>query len=172
MRKTKDQDPSPPTHVMLAWFNEKEMTYNYCEDSRVISANFELNNLEVRVYCGTTSEGAPFLIVKYPMRAPEPIRGAVGEFLLRLNFAAKRSLCELDFNDGEIRLRVVSDLVDEGFTQDHFAVMMGQMLLFADMAYPCLASVMTRAMKPDFAADQAVAAIHEAFERLCGGEGE
>lgn len=172
MQKTKDPSPVPPTQTMLSWFHDKQMTYDYCEDSGIISANFELNNLDVRVFCGATSEGAPFLIVRYPVKAPEPIRSAVGEFLLRLNFAAKRSLCELDFNDGEIRLRGVSDLVDEGFTQDHFAVMMGQMLLFADMAYPCLASVMTRAMKPDFASDQAVAAIHEAFEKLCGGETE
>ncbi len=163
-------EPFSPTHVMLTWFKDKQMSYDYCEDNNIITSGIELSHLEVRIFCGTTPEESPFLIIRYPMRAPESVRPSVGEFLMRLNFAAKRSLCELDFNDGEIRFRMVSDLTGSAFSQDHFAVMMGQMLLFADMAYPCLASVMTRAMKPDFAADQALAAIDKAFQNLCGGE--
>jgi len=157
---------------MLEWFNEKQMAYDYCEESHLIHSGIELSNLDVRICCGTTGDAAPFLLIRHPMRAPEPVRQAVGEFLLRLNFSAKLSLCELDFNDGEIRLRMVSDLTAAAFSKDHFALMMGQMLLFTDMAHPCLASVITRAMKPDFAADQAIAAIHEAFQNLCGNPEE
>jgi hypothetical protein len=167
--QTEDANPETrpsPTQVMISWFEEKQLGYDYSEENNLILSGLGLENLEVGVECGANGDGAPFVIIRYPVRASESARLAVGEFLHRLNYSIKLSICEMDFNDGEIRLRSVVYLFGNDFGDEHFAAIMAHLLIFSDAVYPYLAGVMARSMKAEFAADQAIAAIHAAYREV------
>jgi hypothetical protein len=99
------------------------------------------------------------IVVRLPVRATKEFRASTGEFLHRLNYAAKRKFWEMDYDDGEIRLLAYTDLITGTLTEGLFRSIFNAVTNTADVTFPYLTGVLTGRMAPDFAADQAEAAL-------------
>ncbi|MEI8310878.1 MAG: hypothetical protein WCH98_08990, partial [Verrucomicrobiota bacterium] len=77
----------------------------------------------------------------------------------RLNYAAKRKFWEMDYSDGEIRLVAYTDTITGPLTEGLFRSIFHAVTSTADVTFPYLTSVLSGRMTPEFAADQAEAAI-------------
>jgi uncharacterized protein (DUF736 family) len=66
----------------------------------------------------------------------------------------------MDYNDGEIRMGAYTDTLIGALTEEHFRGILHCMVVTADIVFPYLTSVLSGRMAPDFAADQADAAIY------------
>lgn len=145
--------------TMRRVLDSMSLDYDFDEEDEIISLRVQLENFEAMMFLFGENDDMATLLVRLPVRAPEPVRPAVGEFLHRLNFAGKRKFWEMDYNDGEVRLRATTDTIDAPLSEGMFRAMCRAVLEIADRVFPYLNAVITRSMKPDFAADQAIAAI-------------
>jgi hypothetical protein len=152
-------EPEPVTSVMRRVLDSLEMIYDHDVEDDVITLRIQLENVEVGVFLYGQNADLACAIVRLPVRAPQAVRPLVGEFLHRLNYAGKRKFWEMDYNDGEIRLRATTDTIDAPLSETMFRAMGRAVLEIADRTFPYLNAVICRSMKPDFAADQAIAAL-------------
>ncbi len=169
----REESPSPGSNPVRDTFqrmlDESEVVYEHSGVEGLLRARFSLTGVDVAVtFCGEPDfTGA--LIVSYPVRVAPEVRPLVGEFLLRANYAATRSLWEMDYEDGEVRLRWSLETSLGPLTVEHARALLGFVLHLAEAFFPFLIAVMSRAMKPDFALDQALAAYRA---RLGDGTGD
>lgn len=105
------------------------------------------------------------VIVRLPVRAAKKFRAAAGEFLHRLNCDSRRKLWEIDYDDGEIRLSCFTDTLVGAFTDRLFRALLNSLVEAADAAFPYLTSVLSGRMSPEFAADQAQAAVQVGWSK-------
>jgi len=161
-----EQDPQQttetpePLDLMRKVYQDAEFYFE--EDEEVLTLRLSLKNLDVTVLCMGRSGDVATIIVRLPIRATEEFRARTGEFLHRLNYAAKRKFWEFDYNDGEIRLVAYTDTIAGPLTEGLFRSIFHAVTSTADLVFPYLTSVLSGRMTPEFAADQAEAAI-EAF---------
>lgn len=94
--------------------------------------------------------------------APER-RQAVGELLHRLDFRETRKLWEFDYNSGDVRLTAYTDVLTITSDTQAYKDLIDLIKTTADVVYPYLTAVLSAKMAPDFAADQANAALAVAF---------
>lgn len=149
------------TTTMRRVLDGLKMEYDYDAEDDLISLRVQLETFEASMFLFGENDDMATLMVRLPVRAPESVRPAVGEFLHRLNYAGRRKFWEMDYNDGEIRLRATTDTIDAPLSDMMFQAMSRAVLEIADRTFPYLNAVITRSMKPDFAADQAIAALSE-----------
>jgi len=158
-----EQDPQQttetpePLDVMRKVYQDAE--FHFEEDEGVLTLRLGLKNLDVTVLCMGRSGDVATIIVRLPIRATEEFRARTGEFLHRLNYAAKRKFWEFDYNDGEIRLVAYTDTITGPLTEGLFRSIFHAVTSTADLVFPYLTSVLSGRMTPEFAADQAAAAI-------------
>jgi hypothetical protein len=146
-----------PLETMRRVYKEMEITFEEV-DERIATRLF-LKNLEVRVLSWGEPNALVTVVVQLPVRAAPEFRAKAGEFLHRLNFNALRKFWEMDYNDGEIRLAGYSDIMDGPLTDDHFRGMLESLITNADVVFPYLTNVLSGSMTPEFAEDQAAAAL-------------
>jgi len=146
-----------PLEVMRNAYQRMEIEFEVDEDAVVTHLNLE--NLQVQVTCYGEPDDIVVIIVKIPVRAAPKFRAAAGEFLHRLNYGALRKFWEIDHNDGEIRMTAYIDTMPGPLTELVFRALLHAMLMTADKAFPFLTNVLSGSMTPEFAADQAAAAI-------------
>jgi hypothetical protein len=147
-----------PLDVMRKVLQEAE--FHLEEDERNLSLRLGLKNLDVNVICWGRAGDTASVIVGLPIRATEKFRANTGEFLHRLNYVAKRKFWEMDYHDGEIRLVAFTDTITGPLTAELFRSIFHTVTSTADVAFPYLTSVLSGRMTPDFASDQAQAALH------------
>lgn len=148
--------------VMRSVFDEAELAYELVGDNEFIRSEFVLSGVDVSIYCQGDNDSLVVVVVSFPVRAPSENRHLVGEFLLRANYALSRQVWEMDYDDGEVRLRMhVDTCFGDPLKPDVFRAILDYAILMAEMYFPFLNAVMTRAMKPEFALDQAQAAYND-----------
>jgi hypothetical protein len=158
-----EQDPQPtaeapePLDVMRKAYQDAE--FHFEEDEGTLTLRLGLKNLDVTVHCWGHAGDVASIIVRLPIRATEEFRARTGEFLHRLNYAAKRKFWEMDYSDGEIRLVAYTDTITGPLTEGLFRSIFHAVTSTADVTFPYLTSVLSGRMTPEFAADQAEAAI-------------
>jgi len=158
-----EPDPQPtaeapePLDVMRQVYEEAE--FHFEEDDGTLTLRLALKNLDVTVLCWGNAGDVASIIVRLPIRATEEFRARTGEFLHRLNYAAKRKFWEIDYSDGEIRLAAYTDTISGPLTEGLFRSIFHAVTATADVTFPYLTSVLSGRMTPEFAADQAEAAI-------------
>ncbi len=155
---TETQEPPLPLDVMRRVYQEAE--FHFEEDEGTLTLNLGLKNLDVAVLCWGHPEDVAMLVVRLPIRATKEFRDRTGEFLHRLNYDSKRKFWEIDYNDGEIRLAAYTDTITGHLTEGLFRSLFHAVTSTADVVFPYLTSVLSGRMTPEFAADQADAAIH------------
>jgi hypothetical protein len=163
IEQTDIQKSGKPTDVMRRWLDEMECKYDYDEENDIIRFSTNTPSAELTVICSGTADNQAIVIVRIPVRAPELTRHAVGEFLHRMNYPLSR-LWVMDFNDGEICMVDSTDLFNCQLDREIFGSMLKNLLRTARIVFPYLNAVITRSMKPDFAADQAICALTQATE--------
>jgi len=145
------------------------------ENDSLLYARLGLENVEVQVVAWGSPDDLAKVIVRLPVRAGKKYRAAAGDFLHRLNCSARRKFWDFDPGSGEIRLSCFTDTLVGPLTQGLFRALMNSLLSAADAAFQYLTGVLNGRMPPEFAADQAEAAI-QAFwdkgEKTGGGEDE
>lgn len=159
IQQTESKNSGKPTDVMRRWLDEKKWKYDYDEGDDIITFNMITRSTELAVLCGGEADDHAAVIVRIPVRVPELTRQAVGEFLHRLNFPMKRKFWGMDVDDGEVRMTAITDLFICQLDQELFGSMVQTLLEIANLVFPYLNGVITRSMKPDFAADQAICAL-------------
>ncbi len=152
-----------PLEVMRQAYTDMEITFQ--EDDDTIFTRLNLNNLEVHVISWGCPDDLATTVIRIPVHAAPEFRAAAGEFLHRLNFNARRKFWEIDHDDGEIRLAAYTDTVLGPLTDRIFRSMLHCMLMTADTAFPYLTSVLSGRMSPEFAADQAEAALAAMWDK-------
>lgn len=148
-----------PLDIMRSYLVERE--YVFEEDSGFLHLRMTLDNCQCDLFCAGEAGSQIQVVVGLPVRARKEIRAAVGEFLHRLNFGQDRKFWEFDYSDGEIRLSAYSDLFNCELTAELFGCICQTLLSLADITFPYLSGVLSGVYNPEFAADQALAAIQD-----------
>ncbi len=151
--------PPTPAAVMCEVFDQAELKYSLDEETGVIRLPLRLKNVEINLACWADSDGLATLTIRLPVMAPAESRAGVGEFLHRLNYVGRRKFWEMDYDDGEVRMVANIDTFGSPLQREVFSAVAHALVEIADQSFPYLNAVITRCMKPDFAADQAVAAL-------------
>ena len=152
-----DDEPPTPLQVMRAAY--EAMNFKVEENNDILSLRLALENVDVIVKSWGRPGDVATIIVRLPVRANSEARPRAGEFLHRLNYDSKRKFWEMDYNDGEIRLSAYADTVSAPLSEAHFKALLHTMVKTVDIVFPYLTSVLAGRLKPDFAADQADAAL-------------
>jgi hypothetical protein len=147
-----------PLEVMRNAYQRMEIEFEVDDDS--ILTHLNLENLQVQVISYGEPDDLVVIIVNIPVRAAPKFRAAAGEFLHRLNYGARRKYWEIDHNDGEIRMTAYTDTMAGPLTELIFRALLHSMLMTSNEAFPFLTNVLSGSMTPEFAADQAEAAIN------------
>lgn len=156
---TSSECPPTPSAVMREVFDEAELRYSFDEQTGSVRVPLRLRNVEINLICWSDSDGLANLAIRFPVMAPPEARPGVGELLHRLNYVGRRKFWEMDYDDGEIRMVATMDTFGAPLQRDVFSAVAHAIVGIADRTFPYLNAVITRSMKPDFAADQAVAAL-------------
>lgn len=146
-----------PLEVMLQAYEAMEITFQ--EDDGTIFTRLNLKNLEAHVISWGEPNDLSTIVVRLPVRAAPEFRAKAGEFLHRLNFNARRKFWEIDYNDGEIRLAAYTDTLTGPLTAELFRQFLHCLVMNADIVFPYLTNVLSGSMTPEFADDQAEAAL-------------
>jgi hypothetical protein len=157
-------DTPHPLEVMQNAYQRMEIEFEVNDGS--ILADLNLENLQVHVISYGEPDDLAVIIVKIPIRAAPKFRAAAGEFLHRLNFGARRKYWEIDHNDGEIRMAAYIDTIAGPLTELNFRALLHSMLMTGNEVFPFMTNVLSGSMTPEFAADQAEAAIIA----MCNGD--
>jgi hypothetical protein len=159
---SENKTTQPAIAVMCSIFDDADIVYEVVGENEFIRSEFVLSGVDVSVYCQGDNESLVVVVVTFPVRAPVETRHVTGEFLLRANYALSRQVWEMDFDDGEVRLRMhVDTCFGEPLQPEVFRAILDYAILMAEMYFPFLNAVITRAMKPEFALDQAQAAYND-----------
>jgi hypothetical protein len=135
------------------------MRVPFQEDDGRIFTRLGLENVVVQVVAWGYPDDLAKVIVRLPVRAAKKHRAAAGDFLHRLNCNARRKYWEMDCDSGEIRLSCFTDTMAGRLTERHFRALLNSLVHAADTAFPYLTGVLNGRMPPEFAADQAEAAV-------------
>lgn len=150
-------EATEPLDVMRKTLQDAGVEFE--ENNGLLSFHLGLKNLNITLLCWGRPDDVATVIVCLPVRATEGFRASTGEFLHRLNYDAKRKLWEMDYNDGEIRLVATIDTIVGPLTEDVFRSLLTFLTGTADVVFPYLTSILSGRMKPEFAVDQAHAAL-------------
>lgn len=155
--QTDTKQPPHPLEVMRKVYRAMEITFEEEDDS--IFSSLILKNVEVLVISFGEPDDLVATIVRLPVRAAPEFHTQTGEFLHRLNFHARRNFWEFNHDDGEIRLAAYTETMVGPLTETFFNSLLRCMVWHADVVFPYLTSVLSGRMSPEFAADQAEAAL-------------
>lgn len=87
------------------------------------------------------------------------MRPQAGEFFHRLNFETRRKFWEMDYDSGEMRCSCYTDTISAPLTESLFTSMVQALAHMSDRIFPYVMALISGKMTPDFAADQAIAAL-------------
>ena len=156
-QETRSIEALHPLDVMRQTLSSMEIPFQ--EDDGRLFTRLGLENVEVQVVAWGYPDDLAKVIVRLPVRAAKKHRAAVGDFLHRLNCNARRKYWEMDCDSGEIRLSCFTDTMVGRLTEHLFRALLNSLVHAADAAFPYLTSVLNGMMPPEFAADQAEAAV-------------
>ena len=151
-----------PLDVMRQTLTAMEIPFQ--EDDGRLFIRLGLENVEVQLVAWGYPDDLAKVIVRLPVRAAKKFRAAAGDFLHRLNCNARRKFWDFDPDSGEIRLSCFTDTMVGPLTEPHFRALLNSLVHTADTAFPYLTGVLNGRMPPEFAADQAEAAIRADWE--------
>lgn len=146
-----------PVDVMRETLQAMKIPFQ--ENDGRIYARMALQNVEVQVIAWGYPNDLAKLVVRLPLSAAKDCCAAVGEFLHRLNCNARRKYWEMDYDAGEVRLSCFTDTLVGPLTERHFRALLNSLASAADAVFPYLIVVLNGWMPPEFAADQAEAAV-------------
>lgn len=92
--------------VVGAFLEEDDWHPQRLEDRTIYRVYFSGNNGDLRCYAQVRTDLEQFLFyVIAPIKAPEPERPVVAEYLTRANYGLRIGNFEMDYSDGEIRYK-------------------------------------------------------------------
>lgn len=156
-QETRSTETLHPLDVMRQTLASMEIPFQ--EDDGRLFTRLGLENVEVQVVAWGYPDDLAKVIVRLPVRAAKKHRAAAGDFLHRLNCNARRKYWEMDCDSGEIRLSCFTDTMVGRLTEGLFRALLNSLVHAADTAFPYLTGVLNGRMPPEFAADQAEAAV-------------
>lgn len=165
-QETRSIEAIHPLDVMRQTLTSMEIPFQ--EDDGRLFTRLGLENVEVQVVAWGYPDDLAKVIVRLPVRAAKKHRAAAGDFLHRLNCNARRKYWELDCDSGEIRLSCFTDTMVGRLTEGLFRALLNSLVEAADAAFPYLTSVLSGRMSPEFAADQAQAAVQVGWSKENG----
>ena len=162
-QETRSTETPHPLDVMRETLTAMEIPF--MEDDGMLCTRLALENVEIQVLAWGYPDDLAKVVVRLPVRAAKKFRAAGGEFLHRLNCDSRRKVWTIDYDDGEIRLSCFTDTLVGPFTDNLFRALLNSLVEAADAAFPYLTSVLSGRMSPEFAADQAQAAVQVGWKK-------
>lgn len=104
---------------VAAWLDSNELEYADYPDGQFFSLRYTGDHGDWRVIVdvGAGSNGRRLLVYSiYPVRVPEGKRPVVAELLTRINWGLPTGDFEMDWGDGEVRVRTAMPLEQGDFT--------------------------------------------------------
>ena len=135
------------------------MDIEFQENDGRIHALMLLENMVVQVVAWGFPNDLAKVVVRLPLIVAKDCRAAGGEFLHRLNCNARRKYWEMDYDAGEVLLSCFTDTLVGPLTERHFRAFLNSLTSAANAVFPYLITVLAGEMSPEFAADQAQAAV-------------
>ncbi len=87
---------------------------------------------------------------------PEEKLNAVAEYMIRVNFSNVLIAYDMDFDDGEVRMRASMNLADMKPTPDMLDTLIQSTISLADIYYPGLIAVMEEESSPEEALNECI----------------
>ncbi len=120
---TPDRDKAPSDkgffERVAAWLDANELDYAEYPDGQFFALRYTGDTGDWRIIVDVSEgqRGRGLLIYSiYPARVPEGRRAAVAELFARLNYGLSMGNFELDWKDGEIRVRTSMPVADGDFS--------------------------------------------------------
>jgi len=96
--------------TVLEFFRETGWNFNIAIDGKMIELNVGGNNGRWKCYADAKEEINAYVFYSIcPINVPENKLSAMAELIARANFGLLFGSFELDFKDGEVRFKIVSD---------------------------------------------------------------
>jgi hypothetical protein len=118
-----DRDEAPDEkgffERVAAWLDSNDFEYADYPDAQFFSLRYTGDHGEWRVIVdvGEGSNGRRLLVYSiYPVRVPEGKRALVAELITRINYGLQIGSFEMDWSDGELRIRTAMPLEQGDFT--------------------------------------------------------
>ena len=120
---TPDRDEAPSDkgffERVAAWLDSNNLEYADHPDRQFFSLRYTGDHGDWRVIIdvGEGSNGRRLLVYSiYPVRVPEGMRATVSELITRINYGLQIGSFEMDWSDGELRIRTAMPLEKGDFT--------------------------------------------------------
>ncbi len=102
--------------TMVAFFEDDSWSFHAMEGRPILSMAFTGNNGNLQCYAQAREDQEQFVFYSVcPVRAPEPKRPAIAEFITRANYGMIIGNFEMDYSDGEIRYKSSIDVEGVAF---------------------------------------------------------
>ena len=141
------------------YLDSQGWNYDFDEERRFYSMRMSLSCVDsCRVIIDLKGEDTDIGFLCYtvfPIRAPEERRQAIAEFLTRANYGLLNGNFELDFEDGEIRYKVMTRCGDIDYDQESMEILVDCGFAMFDRYGQALLSVLYGGMDPKTAVEQA-----------------
>ena len=120
---------------VAAWLDSNDLEYADFPDGQFFSLRYTGDHGDWRVIVdvGAGSNGRRLLVYSiYPVRVPEGKRPVVAELFTRINWGLPIGGFEMDWSDGEVRVRTAMPLEQGDFTDKQFDHLFYSNLTLAD----------------------------------------
>jgi hypothetical protein len=131
------------------FFIEDEWNYVQLGDSFVLKLGFSGDNGEWQCYAQVNEDLEQFVFYSVcSSKVPFSKRGAIAEFISRVNFGLIIGNFELDMTDGEIRYKTSIDVEDDRLTYALIKRLVYPNVLMMDKYYPGIMAVLYGNISP------------------------
>jgi hypothetical protein len=143
---TDDKAGAPPSALFTRvsrFLDEKGLVHEAVPERGFHAVPYRITDASVRVILDALDDGdrsGVLALALLPVRVPERRRAAVGEALCRINFESCNGTFEMDFTDGELRVRTFADL-GAGFSDAIVDRALGTAIVAADKYFAALMAV-------------------------------
>ena len=162
------QAASPDIYEQVAaWMQANDMSYSENPEGRWFSLRFAGDHADYRMIIDTADEpkGSKLLVYAYyPVRVPEPRRGAVAELLARINGSVWMGCFALDARDGEVSVRTALPIDDGMLTERQLEHVFFSNLSAADRHLPGICATAFGGVAPDLAFELGQAPAREGLQ--------
>lgn len=139
----------PMRAVALDVLQEREIEWEETADPEVVRAAVASANGEWSLYVVCREEfGRCSIYSQAPWSAPEEVRMAMAELLVRINYGIAIGNFEMDFSDGEIRFKTSLDVAGGHLGHAMFEALLDSNLAAMDAYLPAIEAVRDSRMTP------------------------
>lgn len=136
-------------NTLVEFFEEDDWSFEWLDGTSILKLDTEGYNGEWICLAQARDDESQFVFYSvFPDRVPYHQRQRMAEFITRANFGLILGCFEMDFDDGELRLRTSIDVTDDELTVPLIRQIVYANLVIMDRYYQGIERVMDTADEP------------------------